>query len=509
MLNCNKNLDSINHFLQFNWDFMSKPYVNFKLDANYIFIILVMPLILSLQISVCNTPKIDLSSIVLPKELPPVPVKIDLAGSAKDIDFEKVGQGVGKVLVSSLKNVGSAMNEGTGEWSQHAAMAGKNVGNAQVSFLTGMANGAEEAAPQIRKIGRSYFGSFFDLRDIASYAINVGIGFAISASLYYGVRLLWTTFETFVLQKMREPKVLIRKKMGILDRIKSWFWPEQQCTMILDDEVKDRLLKLVRVTKTTNTRLRKRKHNRLFYKNILLWGPPGTGKTMFARYLAHESGMDFAETTGGAFFQDGAGIQAIDSLFDWAEASDNGLVIFIDEADSLFVDRSLLTAGSLEHRVVNHFLNRLGQASQKFLLVAATNHKVVLDAAMQRRIQELIYMPLPSLKTRRELIEFKVKELFETEYDTLTQQVLKQLFSNEKNLFIAQLVNGFSHADIVSMFEVIKTELELLEEQNSLEKLYVIIDNLVTDIVTKYIDKAKSFTISKQEEMFVGKRVPN
>jgi DNA polymerase III delta prime subunit len=426
----------------------------------------------------------------LPKEWQGgLPVKVTF--DAKGIDYDAVGKGVGKVVTESLSHMGHGMVAGTENWGEDARKAGKHFAGAQENFFKEAADGAERSAPHLRTIQKSYVRSVLHPADVGSYAATVGMGLLISVSLYYAGTILWQVFEQIVLKKIRKPRVLIRKKMGAWDRFKSYFSPKPQPSMVLDEQVKDRLLKLVRVTKKTNVRMRKKNRSLSAYRNILLWGPPGTGKTMFARYLAEESGMDFAETTGGAFFQEGAGIVAIDELFDFAERSNRGLVIFIDEADSLFVDRALLKPGSEEHRIVNHFLNRLGQASSRFLLIAATNHKVVFDKAMARRIQELVYMPLPDEQTREQLIALKCNELQQGEYEVDTiHGDLSRLMTREKIHAIAQTTEGFSHADISSLFESVKTELQDVDEEDYEKN---VVKRIIEEMVIQYKVKQAEF----------------
>ena len=78
-----------------------------------------------------------------------------------------------------------------------------------------------------------------------------------------------------------------------------------------------------------------------YLRNILLHGPPGTGKTLFAKELAKHSNMKYAIVSGGDFAPLGsAAVTEIHNLWDWADRSDKGLILFIDEAEAFLQKRT-------------------------------------------------------------------------------------------------------------------------------------------------------------------------
>ena len=77
------------------------------------------------------------------------------------------------------------------------------------------------------------------------------------------------------------------------------------------------------------------RRNDAHYRHVLLHGPPGTGKTMFAKGLARHSGMDYAIMAGSDVAPLGRNaVTEIHKLFDWSDKSSRGLLLFIDEADA-------------------------------------------------------------------------------------------------------------------------------------------------------------------------------
>jgi ATPase family AAA domain-containing protein 3A/B len=104
--------------------------------------------------------------------------------------------------------------------------------------------------------------------------------------------------------------------------------------IVLDPALEARLRDVALATKNT-------KLNRGMYRNLLFYGPPGTGKTMFAKKLAMHSEMDYAILTGGDVAPMGRdGVTAVHKLFDWAQTSKKGLILFVDEADAFLRKRS-------------------------------------------------------------------------------------------------------------------------------------------------------------------------
>eukprot|EP00854_Cymbomonas_tetramitiformis_P013507 gene13507-15968_t len=103
-----------------------------------------------------------------------------------------------------------------------------------------------------------------------------------------------------------------------------------------------------------------KRHNSPF-RNALFYGPPGTGKTLAARRLAQFSGLDYAVMTGGDVAPlGGAAVTQLHELFDWAQTSNKGMLLFIDEADAFLGTRSKEGGGKSEgvRAALNALLSR-------------------------------------------------------------------------------------------------------------------------------------------------------
>jgi len=134
-------------------------------------------------------------------------------------------------------------------------------------------------------------------------------------------------------------------------------------------------------------------------------GAPGTGKTMFARGLAHHSGLDFAILTGGDIAPLGRdAVTELHKLFDWAKTSRRGLLLFIDEADAFLQNRETTKISEDQRNALNAFLFRTGTESNQFMMVYASNQPAQFDPALLDRVDEMVEFELPGVEERRQMI---------------------------------------------------------------------------------------------------------
>ncbi|KAG8234582.1 hypothetical protein J437_LFUL013844 [Ladona fulva] len=124
-----------------------------------------------------------------------------------------------------------------------------------------------------------------------------------------------------------------------------------------------------------------------------------------ARYLEARLGMDYAIMTGGDVAPMGReGVTAVHKVFDWANSSRRGLLLFVDEADAFLRKRSSETIGENLRATLNAFLYRTGEQSNKFMLVLASNTPEQFDWAVNDRLDEMVEFNLPGLEERERLV---------------------------------------------------------------------------------------------------------
>ncbi len=146
-------------------------------------------------------------------------------------------------------------------------------------------------------------------------------------------------------------------------------------------------------------------------KGILLYGPPGVGKTLLAKAVATESGANFISVKGPALMSRWVGEteRAVRELFHKAKLA-SPCIVFLDEIDSIAPRRGGSEASSVTDRTIAQLLTEMDgvQELKGVVILAATNRKDLVDPALLRagRFDFLVELPLPEQAAR--LAIFKV-----------------------------------------------------------------------------------------------------
>ena len=143
-------------------------------------------------------------------------------------------------------------------------------------------------------------------------------------------------------------------------------------------------------------------------RKLLLTGPPGTGKTMTASVLSRELGIPlFLVRLDGLITKFmGETAAKLRQIFD-ATGRTRG-IYFFDEFDAIGSQRGLTNDVGEIRRVLNSFLQMIEQDRSHSLVVAATNHPVILDPALFRRFDDILQYDLPERSQISKLLEMRL-----------------------------------------------------------------------------------------------------
>ena len=184
--------------------------------------------------------------------------------------------------------------------------------------------------------------------------------------------------------------------------------------------------------------------NSNFPKGVLLYGVPGTGKTLIAKALANEAEVNFISVKGPEFLSKwvGESAKAVRETFRKARTS-APCIIFFDEIDAIAMKRSKSTGSRVNEQVVAQLLTEMDglEALKNVVLIAATNRADLLDPALLRsgRFGRHIEIPLPDKNSRIKIFKIHLQN--------------RPIDANVKIDELALKLEGYTGADIQEICE--------------------------------------------------------
>ena len=218
-------------------------------------------------------------------------------------------------------------------------------------------------------------------------------------------------------------------------------------------------------------------------RGILLYGPPGCGKTLLAKAVATESDANFISIRGPEIFSKwvGESERAIREIFRKARMAAPS-IIFIDEIDSLAPRRELSGGDSaVSERVISQLLTEMDGlvTLEDVVVMAATNKPHLLDSALLRpgRFDYLVYVPKPDLKARLEILKVYTGRM-----------ALDQSVDIEA---LAERTEGFSGADLEALcreagLNAIRNDREVVTMEDFEESLRKVKPSITPEMEEQY-----------------------
>jgi len=222
--------------------------------------------------------------------------------------------------------------------------------------------------------------------------------------------------------------------------------------LIVSQDVKEQLEQIIKEFKDADILAT---YNLQYKKKILLCGKPGTGKTFSAQIISSILNIPLVYIRFDAIISSYLGETAgnLRKVFEFIE---NGTwIVLFDEFDFIGKNRNDNHEHGEIKRMVNNFLQMLDNFKGESLLFAATNHQYILDPAIWRRFDDIIYYELPDESTRKNIIESYLKPI-----------------KRETNLDLSEMakkMEGLSPSDIKMIAEE-AMKIAIIESRNSLNR---------------------------------------
>jgi SpoVK/Ycf46/Vps4 family AAA+-type ATPase len=216
--------------------------------------------------------------------------------------------------------------------------------------------------------------------------------------------------------------------------------------LVIASSIDHRITRIIHEYKQQN---KLKAHGLVHRRKVLLMGPPGIGKTMTARVLAHELNLHLYTIQVDRLVTKFMGETSakLRQIFELIQEQ-IGVYLF-DEFDAIGGERSLENDVGEMRRVLNSFLQFIERDTSDSIIVAATNSPQLLDRALFRRFDDVMYYEYPTENERKELIKNilgswmplkitwneiieKSKNLSHAEIDQACRDGIKNAILNEK-----------------------------------------------------------------------------
>ncbi len=371
-----------------------------------------------------------------------------MKGATENFDFKTPGENFGKQFGEGIKGAGKPMADAMGEitgdlfrnitWNSVPYLASAalvllgvplgayycyyrakhNIGRPKLATEMRKVGILDQTQEKITKAGASAFDVFYSGAKWS--AIAGGVSLATYLPALIGYALTGPSNNDF--ERFRDAYHIIGAGLTIgsgvlastgtlVSKIKNWametFFAQAEPKPIFHKELEKQIEEISESTRNLQK-------NGGYFQNVILYGPGGTGKTMVAKAIARNSGMNYVMMSGGdlaQYIKRGEHVTELNKLFEDIQKSSTPTVLFIDEMESLCGDRNQMDRSEL-FELLNAFLSHTGKESKKVMIIGATNLLRLIDDAVLSRMDHKLYIGPPNLEIRRRILEQYLERFF-------------------------------------------------------------------------------------------------
>lgn len=251
-------------------------------------------------------------------------------------------------------------------------------------------------ADQLKSLIRSHYSG--DAERFFMMALQIAAHEAMQ-----GHGALATDIREIVDKARQEPKAIVQKFRKELQGLVLTEEPDTpKSALVVPEQLSEKINRVIHEYRQQN---KLKSHGLGNRRKALLIGPPGTGKSMTAQVLAHELRLELHSVQVDKMVTKFMGETAskLRQVFDLM-VEVPGVYLF-DEFDAIGSDRGLDNDVGEMRRVLNAFLQFVEQDKSDSLIVAASNNPRLLDSALFRRFDDVLYYDLPSMSDRKRMIQ--------------------------------------------------------------------------------------------------------
>jgi transitional endoplasmic reticulum ATPase len=240
-------------------------------------------------------------------------------------------------------------------------------------------------------------------------------------------------------------------------------------------------------------------------KGVLIFGPPGCGKTLLAKAIANESEANFISVKGPEILSKwvGESEKGIRQIFKKAKQS-APTIIFFDEVDAITSMRGMEVGERVGERVLNQLLTELDGLEElhNVIIIAATNRPDLIDTALMRpgRFDKVLLVPAPDYDARLEIFKIHTNEMpVDKDVD------LKRLTKKTEGYAGADIEGICREAAMSTIREALGKNVELEDEKITSKHFKMAIDkirpSLSKEVMNSYDDFLKRFESTEKERL--------